>query len=374
MKRLFYLAVVFLMLIPCLLVFAGGQAEVRNEQNESEWENPSERYSEAYKQYLDAECPIVEDGIKHFVFFARDREAVRNHPFLEIARFDGAQIMYAWKQLEPGKGEYDFSEIWKDYKYLQDHGKKLFIQLQDTTFSPERIAVPAYLLSDEYNGGAMYQYDDDGNPEGWVAKRWNPAVQERFDLLLQALGREFDGKIEGINLQESAIGVSNEYDPSFTPELYAEALKTNMLALKKAFPRSTTMQYANFMPGEWLPWEDKGYLRSIYEYGEEIGVGLGGPDLMIQRKGQLNHTIAMMHEGSYTVSLGIAVQDGNYIGMTGADKDYSENDDTGLKGGKNIVPMLYAFAKDFMKVSYMFWTYQEPYFSEDVIPCFSAGS
>ena len=78
------------------------------------------------------------------------------------------------------------------------------------------------------------------------------------------------------------------------------------------------MQYANFMPGEWLPWEDHGYLQSVYTYGQEIGVGLGSPDLMVQRRGQLNH----------------------------------------------------AFAKDFLNVKYMFWVDQEPYFSEDVIPCF----
>ena len=98
-----------------------------------------------------------------------------------------------------------------------------------------------------------------------------------------------------------------------------------MLALKKAFPSSTTMIYANFIPGEWLPWNDKGYLRSIYQYGEEIGVGLGGPDLMVTRKGQLNHALAFMHEGQYTVPIGIAVQDGNYIGKTGADADYDES-------------------------------------------------
>ena len=92
-----------------------------------------------------------------------------------------------------------------------------------------------------------------------------------------------------------------------------------MLALKKAFPRSAKLQYANFMPGEWLPWEDEGYLRSIYEYGESIGVGLGAPDLMVRRKGQLNHALAMMHENEFTAPLGIAIQDGNYIGQTGAD-------------------------------------------------------
>jgi hypothetical protein len=122
------------------------------------------------------------------------------------------------------------------------------------------------------------------------------------------------------------------------------------------------MLYANFIPGEWLPGDDKGYLRSIYQYGEEIGVGLGGPDLMMKRKGQLNHTIAMMHEGTFSVPLGIAIQDGNYIEETGNDLVVSNR--------TNIVPLLHAFARDFLKVRYMFRACQEPYFTEDVIPCF----
>jgi hypothetical protein len=168
------------------------------------------------------------------------------------------------------------------------------------------------------------------------------------------------------------LGLKVDIDSTFSPKRYTESIKENMLALKKAFPNSTTMQYANFMPGEWLPWEDKGYLRSIYQYGQEIGVGLGGPDLMVQRKAQLNHTIAMMHENNYTVPLGVAIEDGNYIGKTGADQDYKEHLDSELtKSRENIVPLLHAFAKDFLKVNYMFWVHQEPYFSEDVIPCLS---
>jgi len=333
--------------------------------------NPADRYVDVYKQYSGAACPVEEDSIKHFVYFARDREAIRNLPFLKVKRIAGAQIMYPWEQLEPGKGLYDFSLIREDYEYLLSHEKKLFIQLQDATFNPEYVGIPAYLLTEEYDGGATPQFDDNEVLDGWVAKRWNPHVQNRFALLLEALGKEFDGKVEGINLQESAVGINSEIDTSFTPERYAESLKINMLALKKAFPKSTTMQYANFMPGEWLPWEDKGYLRSIYQYGQEIGVGLGGPDLMVKRKGHLNHTIAMMHEYDYTVPLGIAIQDGNYIQTTGADPDYNECMDKGQNGHENIVPMLHAFAKDFLKVSYMFWVNQEPYFSEDVIPCLS---
>jgi hypothetical protein len=333
----------------------------------------SNRYNNTYKQYMDATCPLENDNIKHFVYFARDREAIHNHPFLKIKRFVGAQIMYPWELLEPQKGTYDFSIIWEDYKYLLQQKKKLFIQLQDATFRPDYIGIPKYLLTDEFNGGAFPQIAENGDTAGWVAKRWNQKVQNRFTLLLQALGKEFDGKVEGINLQESSIeinlqenskGTFNDADTTFSPERYSESIKINMLSLKKAFPKSTTMQYANFMPGEWLPWNDKGYLLSIYNYGEEIGVGLGGPDLMVKNKGNLNHTVAMMHERKYKVALGIAIQDGNYIGKTG-DVQVNESDTK-----ENIVPLLHAFAKDFLKVNYMFWVNQEPYFSEYVIPCF----
>jgi len=85
---------------------------------------------------------------------------------------------------------------------------------------------------------------------------------------------------------------------------------------------------------------------------------------MFTRRGQLNHTIAMMHEGTFTVPLAIAVQDGNYIGET--------NTDRVVPNRTNLVPALHAFAKDFMRVRYMFWSSQEPYFSEDVLPAFSA--
>ncbi len=270
--------------------------------------------------------------------------------------------MYPWGELEPSKGQYDFSIILEDYNYLETKGKKLFIQLQDATFNSRYKGVPKYLMTEEYDSGVIYQRGDKGELEGWTTKRWNKKVQKRFALLLMALGNEFDEKIKGINLQESAIGVSNEDDKTFTPEIYVESLKTNMLALKNAFPNSTTMQYANFIPGEWLPWDDLGYLKSIYQYGEEIGVGLGAPDLMVRRKGQLNHALAMMHENDYTVPLGIAVQDGNYIGQTASDQV--------IQNRKNIVPLLYAFAKDFLKVKYIFWVDQEPYFQEDVLPCF----
>ncbi len=352
-----------------LLLMANGNAQ---------WKNPGERYTNAYKKYTDADCPIEEDNIKHFVYFARDRSSIQNHPLLTHDRFAGAQIMYPWSLLEPSKNEYDFSVVQQDYEYLKAHGKKLFIQLQDTTFNPDFQGVPDYLITDEYGGGTTPQFADNGVQEGWTAKRWNKAVQTRFELLLKALGENFDGKIEGINLQETAVGLSQEKDPSFTPATYAKSIQANMLSLKEAFAISTTMQYANFMPGEWLPWEDEGYLKSIYEYGNKIGVGLGAPDLMVKRKGQLNHALAMMHEGEFDVPLGVAVQDGNYVGLTGADFPPGSGKPDGSlaikRDRKNIVPLLHAFAQDFLNVQYIFWVNQKPYFEEDVLPCLTNAS
>ena len=45
----------------------------------AEWTNPSERYSQAYEAYLDLQCPIQTNAIKHFVYLARDRERLRHH-------------------------------------------------------------------------------------------------------------------------------------------------------------------------------------------------------------------------------------------------------------------------------------------------------
>ena len=330
-------------------------------QNSQGWENPSEKYMDAYKKYLGASCPLPKDEIAHFAYFARDREALRNHAFLSNPRFQGAQIMYPWRLLEVRRDVYDFAIIREDLAYLAKYKKALFIQLQDASFYMANIPVPDYLRSPEFDGGIIEQRTDEGQTEGWAAKRWNPKVRKRFALLIEALGQAFDGKIAGLNLQESAIGVTREYDPSFSPQGYRDGLKANMAALARAFSRSVALQYANFMPGEWLPWEDEGYLRSIYAHGEAVGVGLGAPDLMVRRKGQLNHALAMMHEGRFRVPLAIAVQDGNYIGETGNTRVVNQR--------KNIVPMLHAFAADFLGVSLMFWSYQEPYFSEDVLSC-----
>jgi hypothetical protein len=309
--------------------------------------------------------------LHHYVFFNRDRQRISDPAFLGTKAFEGAQLKYTWHELELGKDGYDFSAIEHDLTFLTSKGKKLFLQLQDASFDPTVVNVPRYLRNDHrYNGGVERQYsikDDDEEyavPEGWVARRWDPAVQERFHKLLSALGREFDGKIEGINLAETAVefGESGRLFPKgFTPALYRDAVITNMIAMKRAFPKSITMQYANFMPGEWLPGEDLGYLRTVYERAKDLKVGVGGPDLLPYKPGQMSHCYPLIRECAGNVPTGIAVQEGNY-------------QHTNPKTTQPVtIPELVEFATEYLKVDYIFWCTQEPFYSGTLIPFIQAG-
>lgn len=286
-------------------------------------------------------------------FFGQDREGITNATFLATKAIEGAQLKYTWRELERGKDGYDFGDIERDLAFLQSKGKKLFIQIQDASFSPQFVPIPRYLVNEpEFHGGADKQYNITGDDEdhattqGWVARRWDPAVRDRFHKLLLALGRQFDGKIEGINLPETAVdfGETGKLFPKgFTLEAYRDAVLTNMTVLKSAFPRSVAMQYANFMPGGLT------YLQSVFKGARELKVGVGGPDLLPFRPFQMQNSYPLIRESAGVVPSGIAVQDGNY-------------EDRNPKTGQQVtIPELIAFATGFLRVSYVFWCTEEPF-------------
>jgi hypothetical protein len=316
-----------------------------------------------------ASCCSPAAGAKtthHFVFVGQDREKIRDTAFLETKALEGAQIAYSWKQLEPEKDEYDFSAVRDDLTFLRAKGKRLFIQIQDVTFSASRVGVPRYLtVESRYNGGAAKQYEYREGDEahavvaGWAARRWDPAVQDRLHRLFFALGKEFDGKVEGVNLAESSVGFGESgrlFPEGFSFETYRDAIITNMKALKCAFPTSVAMQYANFMPGEWRPTDDRGYLRAVYAAAKEHRIAVGGPDLLPYRPGQLKGPYPLMRDVADVVRVGIAVQDGNY-----ADRNPAT-------GERATISELVEFATVHLKADYIFWCTEEPYFSAEVIP------
>lgn len=304
--------------------------------------------------------------VRHYVFFNRDRERIAEPSFIETKAFEGAQLKYTWRELEPEKDHYDFGAVRRDLAFLTSKGKRLFIQLQDVSFDGAIVNVPRYLTSDPaYGGGADRDYrikdgdEEHAAPAGWVARRWDPAVRARFHRLLDALGKEFDGRIAGINLPETAVvfGETGRLFPKgFTPELYREAVLSNMEALRRAFPKSVAMQYANFMPGEWLPAQDKGHLRGVFRRARELGVAVGNPDLLPHRRGQMNHGYGLMRGLDGAVPTGVAVQWGNYE---------HENPQTGRRV---TIQELLDFAVGYLEVDYIFWSTQEPFYTEHVIP------
>ena len=304
-------------------------------------------------------------GPKHFIFFERERHRISEPAFLENKRIAGAQLKYTWRELEPERDRYELQPLLEDLEFLERHGKRLFMQIQDVSFS-EEVLVPDYLRTDPaFGGGVARKYEYEGDDEskahfdGWVARRWDPAVRARFIRLLEVLGAKVDGRIEGLNLSETSIGFgeSGKLHPAgFTCESYVEGTKAIMTGARRAFPRSVVIQYANFMPGEWLPWTDHGYLRAVYAWADSIGAGVGGPDLLPYRKGQQNHSYPLIASRGRNTPAGVAVQDGNL-------------EETNPATGKRVtVAELYRFAKVRLRLDYIFWGTQEPYYSKQILP------
>lgn len=309
---------------------------------------------------------MAQKKISQFIFFGLDRERINDTSFLNNKNIDGAQLKYMWREIETKKDHYNLELIQHDLDLLTSHGKKLFIQLQDVTFDTTlKKPVPDYLVTDKrFHGGVSIQYETNDNDEilsvgGYVARRWDKHVAERFIKLLMALGRRFDGKIEGINLPETSVDFGNTgklFPVGFTPEVYRDAILEYMAQAKKAFPNSIVIQYANFMPGEWLPHNDKSYLKSLYEFASKNKIGMGGPDIKIYQKYHMNHGYKFLREYTNSITSGVAVQDGNY-------------EELNPKTGKQVtIEEIYDFAHDFLGLDYIFWCTQEPFYTKELLP------
>lgn len=303
--------------------------------------------------------------IKNFLFVGMNRELVRNSEYWKPEVFDGIQIAYSWNQLEHTKDKYDFSLIKEDLKFLKKSGKKLFIQIQDVSFSIQRNFAPKYLREDPiYNGGAnkTYSFKDydetEYTEEGWATRRWDPDVQKRLHKLYAALGKEFDGIVEGINTEETSVGfgsVGKLHPPGFTCLRYKEAIMENVAALKKAFPRSTVIVYANFMPGCRVPGLATTLLKGVYEFAWANEIGVGGPDLFPYKPEQMSKSYPLIKSSYKKVPAGLAVQDGNYRYINPNTKK------------RITAEEIFQFAENELHLTYIFWGTENPFFQSETL-------
>ena len=251
--------------------------------------------------------------VQNFLYVSSG-ELQQSDSIVRRADIDGVQVIYSWKALEQAKGDYDFSRIERDLAYLDKLNKKLFIQIQDRFFEPQARNVPGYLLQDSAYGGGLAAQDDtpgENRPlgSGWVAQQWNPAVRARYQRLLAALARQFDGRVLGINLPETAIDLNQKADTTgFTCDTYFDATVENLGFAKKVFAKSYVVQYVNFWPCEWN--NDHRYMSRLFAFAAKNDIGLGGPDIVPWKKGQMKNSYPFFsrYKGKLTL-VAMAVQE-----------------------------------------------------------------
>ena len=299
-------------------------------------------------------APALATEPANFIF-AGGSEAEEIVDLLARPDVGGVQIIYNWRRLEPSEGVYDFSKIERDLTVTEAHGKKLWLQLQDRFFWATSRNLPDYILNEpQYDGGLMQQktFVAEGEPQGvaWVAKQWNPALRARFQALIAALAERFDGRIAGFNFDETAVDVGEDTS-QFDCDGYFAAELENARFARAAFKRSPVVQYVNFWPCQWG--DERGYFARFFAAAAEDGIGLGGPDIVPWKTGQMKNSYPFFNDyrGKLPV-VAMAVQEPT---LTYIDP---------VTGEPFTRQAFVDFATGYLGVDIIFWTADAPWLSD----------
>jgi hypothetical protein len=257
----------------------------------------------------------------------------------DLPQVKGLMLRYEWPQLETAKGVYDFTRIERDLGLVQAAGKRLWIILGTKVFTDGGVAVPDYLRTAEYEGGAYKIYiGGSADRVGENTALHNANVRDRLIALTTALGARINrhNALEGLTFNETALGQ--------TVVPLTEAQRTsfyNNLALvdaatKRAFPNTVTMQFINF-PRTYMP----GLITSMVSNS----VALGGPDILLQDPDLNTYIYPLYDLAKGKVAVGPSVQPNDYL--------------TTVQNGPLNPPKisdLYAFGRNRLSANYMFWT------------------
>jgi len=224
--------------------------------------------------------------------------------------FVGGQRIYMWADLEPQKGRYDFSGIDADLAYLRAQGQYLVLEVWDNTFLKGQKALSDYLLSPEYSGGIAYPEPPPGKVSYVTrAKRWVPAVMDRYLLLVEALGKRYDGapNFAGLVHTETAMEMKGQGFEDFSSAGYDEQTRRMVVASRQAFSHTPVLVYGN-----WYPYKGPTGLGELAELARQHGVGWGGPDLV---PGKNIWGVDIIRANAGKMPLGLAAQWDSYKGQ-----------------------------------------------------------
>ncbi len=206
--------------------------------------------------------------------------SISNSAVADIAslpKVQGVVQRYYWSQLEPTRGNYDFSAIHADLAKLRPHGKRLIPLLMDRAKgSGTGTALPRYLATEPGSNNGIVMRP--GN-NGVIARLWNSAVMDREIALSAAMAAEFDDEplFEGLRFPEITAGMTPGADgvPSdYTIENMISQYKRLATAARQHWKHTNVFMNTNSLGGEYGPLQ-------IIEHNYQIGgVGAGGPDVL----------------------------------------------------------------------------------------------
>ena len=283
----------------------------------------------------------------HYIALPERDEATIQKVMAEIKplpQVKGLILRYEWAQLEKSKGVYDFSRLDRDLSLVQASGKRLWIMVGTKVFRPGGRAVPDYLRTAEYEGGAykilIGARQSIGSKEryGENAALHNAKVRDRLIALGTAMGTHLNkhNALEGITFNETAMGQMKVPLTTAQKNAYFDNLAQVGAATQRAFPNTVVMQFINF-PRPYMP----GLISSMVSNK----VALGGPDILIEDADLNTHIYPMYDPAKGKVAVGPSVQPENFATTT-------------QNGAYNPpkISDLYNFGRTRLSANYMFWT------------------
>jgi hypothetical protein len=185
---------------------------------------------------------------------------------------------WEWRDIEPSKGVYDFSEIDNYLKAVKSlpTNKRFIIRVENRIFvTHQGNAVPDYMLKDPtYHGGQVPMAN------GVVARLWEAPVMDRLIALHQALAARYDAEplVEGLSTSETAIGFSSEYPaPStFSTGALLEQLERLIAASRSAWSHSNVFADTNYLGHD-------AQMEAFIVYCLSQQAVIGGPDVVPDR-------------------------------------------------------------------------------------------
>ncbi|MDQ1737240.1 MAG: hypothetical protein QOH56_3491 [Pseudonocardiales bacterium] len=293
---------------------------------------------------------------RNFLYMASD-DLSKVRTLLQRPDVEGVQVIYSWRSLETAKNQYNFSQIEKDLKYVGGFHKKLWLQIQDRSSDRSYKNAPAYLMRDPvYRGGIVAEYDDPDKIkpviQGWIVQQWNPTIRQRYQALLMALATQFDGRVYGVNLPETSATVDIKHDKTgFTCQKYFDAEIENVRFARSAFEKSNVVQYVNFWPCEWG--NDHGFMSRAFAFAKKNGVGIGGPDILPNKTGQMKNSYPYLHRYRGKLSIvAMAVQEPDLIDINPkTNRPFTRDEFVG-------------FAKGYLGADIIFWSVSSPWLNQ----------